>query len=75
MGKQIKGLPKLIAALDRVQAIAEEMRDSLTDKQAWLDEKNEKYREGQDGEEWDEHLSAVEELLDDIDNLDYMGLQ
>ncbi|WP_316743386.1 hypothetical protein [Pedobacter antarcticus] len=75
MGKQIKGLPKLIAALDRLQAIKDEMKDSLTDKQAWLDEKNDKYREGQDGEEWDEHLSAVKELLDEIDNLDYMGLQ
>lgn len=75
MGKQIKGLPKLIAALDKVHTIAEEMRDSLSDKQAWLDEKSEKYREGEDGEEWDEHLSAIEELLDEIDYLDYMHFQ
>lgn len=62
-------LKKLIHAYEILQATAEELREIHDEKRSWWDDKSEKYQESEKGQEWDDHLLAVEGFLDDIENI------
>lgn len=72
---KLNGLGDLSDALENLKAVAEQIREALDEKRDWLNDKSEKYQEGESGQAWDEHLSDVESLLDEIDNLEMPDLE
>jgi hypothetical protein len=74
MSKQVKGIAKLNAMVEKLKEAAEEVRENWEEKSGWLDDKSEKYQEGPDGEEWSAHLGEVENLLEAIEYLDPLDL-
>ena len=66
----LPGLKKLASAIDALKAVAEEFKEILETKQDWLSEKSDSYQDSDKGQEWSEHLDAVESLLSDIENLE-----
>jgi len=67
---KLKGLTQLSNALDHLKNVAEQTRENLEQKREWWDEKTEKWQESDTGQEWEEHLSDVENILDEIDALE-----
>lgn len=67
---QLRGIKKLIAAVDSVKEKSETVRSALEDKQQWLETRSDKYQESEAGQAWEEYLNSIEELLDRIDELD-----
>lgn len=66
----IKGLKRLIAAVQNVQALAEEVKEAYDEKQDWLDQKTEKYQDSVPGIEWEELLTKAYDFITDIENID-----
>lgn len=66
----LKGLPNLNKTLELLQSLSAEVRVTLEEKREWLEEKPESYQESAAGEAWAEHLDAVEQMLDEIDNIE-----
>jgi len=66
---KLKGLKELAESMEKLQAAAENVRQNLDEKREWLEGRSEKYQESDAAQEWDEHLSEVENILDEIDNL------
>ena len=67
---KLKGISKLSKTIDSLKDVAEEIRESLNEKREWFEGKSESWQESDKGQEWDEHLSDVENLLDEIDTLE-----
>ncbi len=67
---KLKGLAQLANALDHLKNVAEQTRENLEQKREWWDERSEKWQESDTGQQWDEHLSDVENILDEIDALE-----
>jgi len=65
----LKGLKKLVGIAEDLQALAEEVRVELEEKQEWFEGKSDKWQEGEKGEEWKYFFDEVEEFLDEIDNM------
>ena len=68
---KLKTLKPLETALEKLQSCAEATREALEEKRSWLDEKSDTYQESDKGQEWAEHLDAVESFLDEIDSLEF----
>jgi len=64
---KLKGIDKLIESIEILKSIAKDIRLNLDDKAAWLDDKSEKFQEGDEGQEWITHLQDVESVLEAID--------
>ncbi|MFV8268427.1 hypothetical protein ACNQGP_00645 [Flavobacterium sp. GT2N3] len=65
--KNVKALVKILAnALE----LSEQIREELDSKKDWLDEKSDKYKESEKGEEWEYYLTEVENLLDNLDQIE-----
>ena len=67
---KLKGLTLLANALDKLKTVAEQTRETLDEKREWWEDKTEKWQESDSGQEWEEHLSDVENILDEIDALE-----
>lgn len=72
---ELKGLSKLKGILDKLMEAAEQTRVNLEEKREWVDEKSDKWQESEIGEEWTNHLDETENLLDEIESIDYEFLQ
>jgi len=67
---KLKGFGQLENALDKLKTVAEQIRENLDEKREWWDGKSEAWQEGDTGQEWEEHLGNMENILDEIDNLE-----
>ncbi len=63
---KLQGLSKLAKALDNLKMVAEQIRENLDEKREWWYEKSDTWQESDKGQEWDEHLCDIENLLDEI---------
>ena len=59
----------LVNQVSRLKETAQMVRDEFDDKTTWLEGKSDSYRESDQGLQWDEYLTGLEIMLDDIDNL------
>ena len=66
---KLKGLAELAEAIEALKVVAEEVRGNLEEKQAWCDERSDKWQESDKRQEWDDFLGEVESVLDDIENM------
>jgi|GEM_PF-1039326 len=67
---KLKGLTQLSNALDKLKTVSEQTRENLDEKRGWWEEKTEKWQESDTGQEWEEHLADVENILDEIDAIE-----
>jgi len=67
---KLKGFGQLENALDKLKTVAEQIRENLDEKREWWDDKSEAWQEGDTGQEWEDHLGNMENILDEIDALE-----
>lgn len=66
MKKEIKDLTKAVINL---KAQAEITREAVERKRAWMEEKSETWQDSDAAMDLDDQLTAIEDYLDEIDNL------
>ena len=67
---KLKGFGQLENALDKLKTVAEQIRENLDEKREWWDGKSDAWQEGDTGQEWEDHLGNMENILDEIDALE-----
>ena len=66
MKNEIKKLNKAVLHLKEV---AEETRVAVENKRSWMEEKSDSWQDSDAAADWEEMLTALEDYLDEIENL------
>lgn len=68
---QLSKLKTLQKKIQDLKDYAEQYREEMLEpKKEWLEDRSDKFKESEKGEEWEYHLYEIEEVLDAIDNIE-----